>query len=353
VLKRQQRYQNSFATVELTVRRVKIQMRLMKLHTTGLPRLIVVAIVISAIFAFNPTEEMASAQGVQSGLRIVIVEGNEAVNSFGKEDAPPRQITVRVDGDANKPVIGATVFFQMPADLGAGGTINGQRTAAVFTDSEGLAKTTIQPNKSAGTFKIDVVASFQGVTATSLVTQINEHSDVNAGSLGKLRSVLGGRASAVIAAVVGNEPTTGPGSPADTSGLSVSSVSGGEDLPAFAQITTLKSALNGVNPVTFGIPMGCKLTAGAAAMNFTATSSATWLTVAPATGIIPANGEATISIVSVNATDVPDGPSNGVITIAAPGYRDNTQMQISLNCGAIGSRGEPECTIRTMVLNPK
>jgi len=297
---------------------------------------VVVAVVLPAILGF-------AGPPLQSHLRVVVLEGDGVVNTIGKDRMPPQQITVRVEDEAGKPVSGATVFFQLPSGEVPvpGGSIGDKAAAAVLSDSVGLAKMTFQPNKLAGTFKIDITASLQGATASALVTQTNEQLGARSKIKGLFSAIYGGE-------IPDSSPSAHkPGS------LDLSTVSPGPGLPAFAQVTTLKSALNGVNPTAFGVPMTSRLTAGDTPMTFTASSSASWFTVSPTSGTIVANGTTEISIVAINAVEAPDGVSNGLVAITAPGYQDNTQMQVSLNCGATDSHGNVKCTIRMTLPNSK
>src|SRR5215471_11189524 len=88
----------------------------MSLHCTIVPqRLVAILVTAAVVCTFATTEEMASGvQDKQSGLRIVILAGDGAVNVIAKKHPPLRQIMIRVVDEAGKPVNKATVLFQMP-----------------------------------------------------------------------------------------------------------------------------------------------------------------------------------------------------------------------------------------------
>ena len=183
----------------------------MNSHCAIIPqRLIAIVMTVSAVCGFARTEELASgAQGTQSSLRIVIVEGNRAVNVIAKNHAPSRQIVVRVVDQTGRPVRGATVSFEMPPADDPGGTIAGQSAVSRLTGSSGLAKLTFQPNRLPGRFEVEVSASYQGHSSSAAITQINVQAAVSAGSHDKLWRFLGvGAAAAVVTALVANRSSS-------------------------------------------------------------------------------------------------------------------------------------------------
>jgi hypothetical protein len=175
----------------------------MNSHSTIiLRRLIAILLMLSGIWA-------SAAQGSQSSLRIVIVQGNGAANTIAKNQPPLRQIAVRVDDDAGKPVSGATVFFQMPPEKDPGGTIGGQSAVSILTGVAGLANITFQPNRLAGTFRVEVSASSQGRSSSAFITETNVQSAASAGGHDKLWRFLGvGAAAVVVAALVADGSST-------------------------------------------------------------------------------------------------------------------------------------------------
>ena len=188
----------------------------MNLHWTIVPQR-VIALLVTAVVAcsFTRTEEMASGvQGKQSGLRIVVLAGDGAINVVAKKHPPSRQIMIRVIDDAGKPVDKATVFFQMPPAKDPGGTINGQSAVSCLTDSAGLAKITFEPNRIAGTFEVEVTARSQGYSSSEVITQINVQSAVIASGHDRLWRFLGvGAAAAVVTALVATRSSSTTATP--------------------------------------------------------------------------------------------------------------------------------------------
>jgi hypothetical protein len=110
--------------------------------------------------------------GPQSKLRVVIVEGNGAVNDIGAGTAV--EPVVRIEDVNGQPLAGAMVVFTLP-ETGPGGVFaDGSRSLIVHTDLKGLAVARgLQPNKTEGPFEIRVDASFQGLTASASISQTN------------------------------------------------------------------------------------------------------------------------------------------------------------------------------------
>ncbi len=112
----------------------------------------------------------AYAQAPAHALSLVIVEGDGAINNIRQRTA--REPIVQVEDENHKPVAGAAVLFLLP-DRGAGGTFsNGSHSLSVVTNSQGRASAKgIHLNSTQGSFQIQVTASFQGLTATTTISQ--------------------------------------------------------------------------------------------------------------------------------------------------------------------------------------
>ena len=108
----------------------------------------------------------------QPKLKVVVVEGEGAVNDLGA--AAAAQPVVRIEGENAQPLSGAMVVFTLP-ETGPGGTFaDGSKSLIVHTDLKGLAAARgLQPNKMEGPFQIRVDASFQGLTASAVISQTN------------------------------------------------------------------------------------------------------------------------------------------------------------------------------------
>jgi hypothetical protein len=107
-----------------------------------------------------------------SALRIVIVEGDGAINNVRQR--VNREPVVQVEDENRKPIAGAVVVFFLP-DQGPSGTfVNGSKTLTVTTDNQGQAAARgIRFNNQTGQLQIRVTASFQGQTASAIITQTN------------------------------------------------------------------------------------------------------------------------------------------------------------------------------------
>lgn len=112
------------------------------------------------------------AQAPQGGLRLVIIEGDGAINNVRQR--VNRDPIVQVEDENRRPIAGAAVVFFLP-DQGPSGTFaNGMRSLTVTTDAQGHATATgMRPNNQAGQLQIRVTASFQGQSATAIITQTN------------------------------------------------------------------------------------------------------------------------------------------------------------------------------------
>ena len=106
-------------------------------------------------------------QGPGGDLKIVVVQGEGAINNIRTRSAAPLIVEVRDTGD--KPVAGAEVVFQLPP-AGPGGVFNGwMRNQTARTNPEGRAETNgFTPNDEAGRFNIKVSAT-SGTKSTSVI----------------------------------------------------------------------------------------------------------------------------------------------------------------------------------------
>ena len=111
-------------------------------------------------------------QAASEDLRIVIVDGDGFVNNIKRRTA--REPVVEVRDRNDKPVAGAVVLFLLPGS-GPGGTFpGGGSMLSVVTGANGRAAATgFTPNSVAGPYEIQVRATYQGRTATSVVRQRN------------------------------------------------------------------------------------------------------------------------------------------------------------------------------------
>jgi len=153
-------------------------------------------------------------------LHINVVEGDaQLVNIKSRVNPAP---VIEVLDENNKPVQGAVVSFFLPGQ-GPGGTFsNGANNTAVITDRNGRAAAAgIIPNSQTGNWEIRVSASYQGQTASAVITQTSV-SGVSASSTGGgiskkgliiLVVVAGAIAGAVVAARSLGGSSSSSGSP--------------------------------------------------------------------------------------------------------------------------------------------
>src|SRR5580765_3853037 len=120
----------------------------------------------------NLFQAPAWAQQAVTGLSINIVEGEGAINNIRQR--VNREPIVQVEDQNHKPVAGAVVIFFLPGQ-GASGTFpDGSRMLMTVTDNQGRATARgIRPNNQSGPMQIRITASFQGLTASSVITQTN------------------------------------------------------------------------------------------------------------------------------------------------------------------------------------
>jgi len=119
--------------------------------------------------AAQPNAATAPAAG---DLKIVVIEGEGARNNIRSQSATSPVIEVR--DQADKPVPGAEVVFQLPAS-GPGAVFWGwMRTQTLRTDEKGRAVASgMTPNQEEGRFQIRVLASSDGKKGSAVINQIN------------------------------------------------------------------------------------------------------------------------------------------------------------------------------------
>ena len=126
-----------------------------------------VSLTAAVLLGAGTATEAARAQ--EPGLRIVVLEGEDAVNIIGQGTAVPTLIEVRDENDL--PVSGAAVLFL----LGDGGsaTLNaGVSQVTATTNALGQAAVTVNP-VATGAVEVSVRAAFEGQSATATIAQAN------------------------------------------------------------------------------------------------------------------------------------------------------------------------------------
>ena len=164
----------------------------------------------------------SSADAQTPGIKIVVVEGQGAINNIQQHRAKEPVVQVTED---QKPVQGATVTFILPDDGPSGVFGNGARMMTIQTDEKGQAVGRgLRPNQTGGRLQIRVTASFHGETAGAVISQINaEPAGATGGGNGKkflILALIGGAAAGGIAAAMGGKssgsPSPGSSSPPGT-----------------------------------------------------------------------------------------------------------------------------------------
>ncbi len=105
-------------------------------------------------------------------LRIVVVEGDGAINNVRAHTTHDPVVEIRNDQDELVP--GASVTFQTPATGASAEFDDGMRSFITQTDAAGRAATHgLRPNSITGPYEIRVNASYQSQSASTVITQTN------------------------------------------------------------------------------------------------------------------------------------------------------------------------------------
>jgi hypothetical protein len=146
----------------------------------------VVALVL-LIAARTATDAAQNASVAKSGLTIVVIEGEDAINIIQQKTAVAPIVEIRDRN--NQPVAGATVRF---AIQGGRATFNGARMITLTTDAAGRAAVTGLTPTGSGAFQITASATFQGQTAVATISQTNVLTAAQASSAASTAGATGG-----------------------------------------------------------------------------------------------------------------------------------------------------------------
>lgn len=172
------------------------------MHTMRCTRAVASALVCMLTNVHLPAIAQVQTPGAAPKLRIVIIEGEGAINNLRQRVA--REPIVQVEDENRKPIAGAAVTFLLPQQ-GAGATFaNGSRSLTILTDSNGRAVARgLQANNLNGQYEIRVTASHQGETANTTIRQSNvAAAGAAAAGVGlslKLLAIVGAAAGAAVA----------------------------------------------------------------------------------------------------------------------------------------------------------
>jgi len=157
----------------------------------------------------------AAAQQQKPALRIVVIEGEDAVNVIQQKTAVRPVVEVRDRNDL--PVSGVLVTFSIEGAKGA--TFGGASTLTVATNAAGQAAVTGLTPTAAGALQINVSAAVQGQIATATITQTNVMTAAQAAAAASTSSTAG------TSGTVGTTGTSGLS--ATTLGIAGAAVAGG------------------------------------------------------------------------------------------------------------------------------
>lgn len=124
----------------------------------------------AGVMALGLVSSTAAAQqpGTAAGLRIVVVEGEDAVNIIQQKTAVAPVVEVRDRN--NLPVSGVAVTFTIG---GQGASFGGASTLTVVTNAAGQATAAGLTPTATGAIQISATATFQGQTAVATIVQSN------------------------------------------------------------------------------------------------------------------------------------------------------------------------------------
>lgn len=176
------------------------------------------AAVLSAVLIYSPLcTPAAAAQEAQGGLRITIVDGDEAILNVRQRVS--REAIIQVEDENRKPVAGALVTLTAPRDGASAVFSNGLNNITLTTDDTGrVVVRGIRPNSAQGKYAIRVLAVKEGLRGTAQIQMSNIAAAVAAGGISaKLLTFLliagAGAAAGTVAATRGGNGggAAGPG----------------------------------------------------------------------------------------------------------------------------------------------
>lgn len=166
----------------------------------------------SPLPARSDASQSAGAVQRTRSLRIIVLEGDNAINSIPAQSAAVPIVEVRDQNDM--PVEGAAVVFQLPA-VGPGGSFpDGLPSLKTFTNARGQAVARgFRINSQPGRFSLRVTASFANLSASHILTQTNSLKQREAMEPRRSRKWLWiGIAGAATAAAIGTAVALRPAS---------------------------------------------------------------------------------------------------------------------------------------------
>ena len=166
---------------------------------TYFPR--VVNLLLCGLCAGGIGASILSAQNLPSRIEIIVVEGEGVVNKASHSVA--HNLAVRVEDDDHRPVAGASVVFALPVNGPSGAFVNGVSNLTVITDASGVAVAHgLRTNQTPGRLEIYLTASYRGLRANGLITQVIEGTPGAPTPKPELRSHSGGKWKWVVLGLV-------------------------------------------------------------------------------------------------------------------------------------------------------
>ena len=282
----------------------------MPLGGERLTRSIVIVTTIALMAGGRPTTRAQQNGAGQAALKIVVVEGEGAVNIIQQKTAVAPVIEVRDRND--QPVAGAAVRF---AIRNGRATFGGARTLSVTTDAAGRAVATGFAPTGNGALQITATAAFQGQTAAAVtIAQTTVATAAQAAAVSGAAGAGASSGGASAGAGAGAGAGGGGGLSATTIGVIAGAVAGGVALgvKALAGGTTLRGDYSGQIPMATVATPGCSFVE-----TLTGTVKITLDDLSGATGTVEVREKHTITSstcpnnLGLGADDSASGPLSG------------------------------------------
>ncbi len=137
-------------------------------------RLLIFGLLLTAELNVLPAQEPPP-----DDLKIVIINGDNFTNNIKRRTA--REAVVEVRDRDNRRVPGAAVLFSLPQNGASGTFLDGSKLLNVVTDQNGRAATTgLQSNSTAGKFQIQVKATSNGRSGSTVINRKNSTAALSA-----------------------------------------------------------------------------------------------------------------------------------------------------------------------------
>ncbi|MFN7916922.1 MAG: hypothetical protein U0Q55_16380 [Vicinamibacterales bacterium] len=247
--------------------------------------------------AVESAQGQTTARTAPTALKIVVIEGEDAVNVIQQRTAVSPIVEVRDRND--QPVSGAVVTFAIRSGRA---TFGGARSLTVSTNAAGRATASGLTPTGGGSLQIGATASFQGQTAVATIVQTNV-----------LTSAAGAAGAGVAAAGAGAGGGTGAGAAA-------SGAAGGGGLSATTLVVSGAAAVGGGLAAAKALGgdgctncgPGTGIYTGTASYSFVETHNSSGLTTAP--GNVNGTCTFTVSVALAMRADLSANDSGVVVT---------------------------------------